>query len=72
MNPVEHFLGTYAYTLPSLILGFAVVYFTFVKQAKMRQKYVLLGLFISWAIFAFLVFLFGNESSAASSTYLRP
>lgn len=61
MNPVEHFIGTYAYTLPSLILGFAVVYFTYVKPAKFRQKHVLVGLLLTWALFALLVFLFGEE-----------
>jgi len=60
-NPVEHFAGTYAYTLPSLMLGFAIVYFTYVKPAKLRQKHVLVGLLITWAISSFLVFLFGTE-----------
>ncbi len=62
MNPVEHFIVSYAYTLPSFVLGIAVVYFTYVKSSKFAQKHVVIGLLISWSIFAFIIFLFGENS----------
>jgi hypothetical protein len=61
LNPVEHLFGAFAYTLPSLIIGFAVVYFTYVKPAKFSQKNVFIGLLITWTIFALIVFLFGEN-----------
>ena len=49
------------YTLPALILGFAVVYFTYVKHANFSQKLVLIGFIITWVVFTLIVYLFGTE-----------
>lgn len=57
----ENLIVAYAYTLPSFVIGLAIVYFTYVKPAKIPTSSVVVGLLIMWSVFAMIVFLFGEE-----------
>ncbi len=58
---IENLFVAYAYTLPACAIGLAIVYFTYVKAVRMPKKSVIVGLLITWSVFAVMVFLFGED-----------
>jgi uncharacterized integral membrane protein len=52
----------YAYTLPSLAIGGAIVYFAYAKPSKLSLKVVYFRFSMAWSLYALPILLFGQKN----------
>lgn len=59
---IENYFLAWAYSLTAMLIGFTVLYFTYIRKAKLSWKKLLQGFVITWAIIAFPILLFGENA----------